>query len=190
MKKKIIIMIITTIVILLIIFGIYRFIVGFKEDKELTIEKSKEIIEEYNNFNKEVLTFAQKRDEIYKLRENTYLEEFSKNVDGWNQLMEIHTNNIKNIEKSSKILKENCIVKFADPNVNSKCTIFKSTYEAANNYYITDVKSYNKIVKEYNEWAENNGQEKLKQIEYSLYKNYIDYDKDGEYFGKEEVKSE
>ncbi len=187
MKKKIIITIITILVLALITFGIYKFIINFKKDKELTQEKANEIVNEYNKFNNSVLAFVKERDNIYTLRENTYLEEFSKNTDGWNKLMNTHKQNLENIEKSSKHLKENCTITFADPNVNSKCTIFKSTYEAAHNYYISDIKSYNKTVDEYNEWAENNGKNKLNKIKLTIYKDYIDYDKDGEYFGKEEI---
>ena len=58
MKKKIIIVIILTLIAALLIFTIYKFISGFKEDKKLTIEKSNEIIEEFNKFNESVLTFA------------------------------------------------------------------------------------------------------------------------------------
>lgn len=190
MKKKVIITIVTVIIISLIIFGVYKFISGFKKDKELTLEKANEIVEAYNKFNESVLTFVKERDNIYTLRENTYLIDFSKNVNGWNKLMETHKANLENIEKNSKKLKENCIVTFANPNVNSKCTIFKSTYEAANNYYISDIKNYNKTVDEYNEWAEKNNKEKLNKIELTVHKDYIDYDKDGEYFGKEEESNE
>jgi len=190
MKKKIIIVIILTLIAALLIFTIYKFISGFKEDKKLTIEKSNEIIEEFNKFNESVLTFAKERDNIYTLRENTYLEDFAKNIDGWNKLMETHKQNLENIENNSEKLKENCVVKFADPNVNSKCTIFKSTYEAANNYYISDIKDYNKTVEEYNEWAEKSNKDKLNKIELTIHKDYIDYDKDKEYFGKEEESNE
>jgi len=190
MKKKIALIIILIIVLVLLIFGIYTFITSFKEDKKITAEKANQIIESYNQFNENVLTFAKERDNIYKLRENTYLEEFAKNTDGWDKLMNTHSQNIKKIEQSSKLLKENCKFTFADPNVNSKCTVFKSTYEAANNYYISDIKSYNKTVKEYNDWAKTNNKPTLNQIKLEIHKNYIDYDKDGEYFGKEETENE
>jgi len=190
MKKKVVTIIIIIIIILLIIFGIYKYIQGFKEDKKITTEKANEILENYNNFNESILIFAKERDNIYKLRENTYLEEFAKNTDGWNTLMNTHKNNLENIEKNSKILKENCIVKFADPNINSKCTIFKSTYEAANNYFITDIKEYNETVKEYNDWAKENNKPLLNKIKLTIHKDYIDYDKDGGFFGKEAVESE
>lgn len=185
MKKKFIITTIIIILISLIIFGIYTFINNFKEDKQLTQAKANEIVTEYNKFNESILTFAKERDNIYNLRENTYLEEFAKNTEGWNNLMLTHEKNIENIEKNSKKLKENCTAIYADPNINSKCTIFKSTYEAAHNYYITDIKSYNKTVQEYNEWSSKTNNKPLQKIKLTIYKTYIDYDKDGEYFGKE-----
>lgn len=190
MKKKIILILILIIVLTLLIFGIYTFITNFKEDKKITIQKANQIIESYNKFNESVLTFAKERDNIYKLRENVYLEEFATNTEGWNNLMNSHSQNIEQIEKNSKLLKENCKVTFADPNVNSKCTVFKSTYEAANNYYISDIKSYNKTVKEYNDWATKNNKPILKEIKLEIHKDYIDYDKDGECFGKEEIENE
>ena len=55
------------------------------------------------------------------------------------------------------------------------------------NYYITDIKGYNKTVEEYNKWASENGKNKLNEGKFPVYKKYIDFDKDGEYFGKEEV---
>lgn len=185
-KKTVIKILIITIILLLIAFGVYTFISSFKEDKEITKEKMKEITENYQKFNDSVLTFAKGRDYIYNQRENTYLEEYAKNTDAWNKLIKDHQTNIENIEKNSKILKENCTYKYADPNVNSKCTVFKSTYEAAMNYYISDIKSYNKSVNEYNEWAKNNNKNALNKGKLPIYKDYIDYDNDKEYFGKEE----
>ncbi|MCI9084677.1 MAG: hypothetical protein HFH46_03595 [Bacilli bacterium] len=191
MKKKTIIKILViTIILFLIAFGVYTFINSFKEDKEITKEKMEEIIQKYEKFSESVLTFAKGRDYIYNLRENTYLEEYSKNTENWNKLIKDHQKNIENVEKNSKTLKENCQFKYADPNINSKCTVFKSTYEAAMNYYISDIKSYNKSVKEYNKWAKTNNKKTLNKGKLTIYKNYIDYDKDKEYFGKEEEENE
>lgn len=187
MKKKTIVKILIIVIIMfLIVFAVFTFINSFKEDKEITKEKMNEITKNYEKFNESVLTFAKGRDYIYSLREETYLEEYSKNTDTWNKLIKDHQENIENVEKNSKILKENCAFKYADPNINSKCTIFKSTYEAANNYYISDIKSYNKSVEEYNKWAKDNNKNTLNKGKLTIYKDYIDYDQDKEYFGKEE----
>ncbi len=188
MKNKAVIFIIIFIIVIgLITFGAYKFITSFKEDKQLTQEKANEIVQNFDIFNENVQKFAEGRDYFYKQRENTFLEEFAKNTENWNTLIENYQKSIEDVENSSKILKENCIVKFADPNINSKCTIFKSTYEAANNYYISDIKAYNKTVEEYNKWANENNKNALNKGKLPIYKDYIDYDKDKEYFGKEET---
>ncbi|MEI3507648.1 MAG: hypothetical protein V8R01_00670 [Bacilli bacterium] len=60
------------------------------------------------------------------------------------------------------------------------------------NYYITDIKGYNKTVDEYNTWVTEGGYNygKLNKAKFVVYKDYIDFDKDGEYFGKEESTNE
>ena len=190
MKKKIIILIIILFLVTVSLYGLCTFIINFTKDTTVTKEKMKEITENYDKFSATVLDFAKNRDYFYELRANTYLEEYASNIGFWNDLITNHASDIQKVETASKVLKADCTLKFADPNVNSKCTVFKSTYEAAMNYFITDIISYNKSVDEYNEWAENNGQPKLEKGKFAIYDDYIDYDNDKEYCGEEDVKSE
>lgn len=187
MKRKIVIIIL---LILLFAIGIagYFFIDGIKEDQAVTKAKSKEILASYKEFNSSIQAFATLREEYYVSRENTFLEEFSKDIKYWNDLMDKYAESIKKVENNAKDLKKNCKVKFADVNVSSSCTNFKANYEAARNYYVTDIKGYNKVVKQYNDWALENNKtsEKLKEGEFPFGEKYIDVDKDGEYFGKGE----
>ena len=191
MKRKIFIIILF---LILVIMGVvvYFFIDSIKEDQAITSEKAKEISKAYEKFDSSINAFATLREEYYVSRENTFLEEFSQSIDSWNDFANRYEKSITDVEKNSKVLKENCTVRFADVNVNSKCTTFKANYEAAMNYYITDAKNYNKTVKQYNNWVEQNGNKygKLNKIKYVVYKKYIDFDKDGEYFGKGESKDE
>ncbi len=191
MKRKIFIIILF---LILVIMGVvvYFFIDSIKEDQAITSEKAKEISKAYEKFDSSINAFATLREEYYVSRENTFLEEFSQSIDSWNDFANRYEKSITEVEKNSKVLKENCTVRFADVNVNSKCTTFKANYEAAMNYYITDAKNYNKTVKQYNDWVEQNGNKhgKLNKIKYVVYKKYIDFDKDGEYFGKGESKDE
>ncbi len=188
MKKKIISILIVVMFLSLFAFGVYKFVSSFKEDQALTTAKMKQILNYYDKFNISVLNFAEARDYFYEQRQQTFIEEFSRNVEGWNILIENYEKKITEVEKNSKFLKKNCQVKFADPNVSSKCTIFKSTYEGAMNYFISDIKNYNKNVEEYNEWAKNNNKLQLNKGNLVVYKKYIDFDNDKQYFGKEEVK--
>ena len=186
MSKKIIIAILLVIFIVIGSF-VYLFIDSIKEDQQITKEKAKEIISAYEKFDSNIHAFAALREEYYTSRENTFLEEFSENTKSWDDLISRYEKSVKDIENSSKILKDSCKVKFADVRVSTKCTNFTANYEAAMNYYLTDIKGYNKTVEEYNKWANENGKNKLNEGKFPVYKDYIDFDKDGEYFGKEEV---
>ena len=187
MKRKIVIIILILILITIGVVG-YLFIDSIKEDQAITKEKAKEITDAYSKFDESLKQFIILREQYYVTRENTYLEEFSKDYETWNKFIEDYANSVKEITKNSKALEKNCVVKFADINVNSKCTNFKANYEAAMNYYITDIKAYNKIVKQYNDWVDENKYNygKLNEGTFPVYKDYIDFDKDGEYFGKDE----
>ncbi len=191
MKRKIIIFIVT-IILLLIAFSIYHLVTSVKQDKEITEEKMQQILIAYESFNTAIQDFAKKREEYYKSLENAFLEEFANKYNDWNNLITNYEKSIENVENSSEVLKENCIVQFADVNVNSKCTTFKANYEAAMNYYINDIKNYNKTVNEYNTWVSEGGYNygKLNKGKFTIYEDYIDFDKDGEYFGKEESSNE
>lgn len=184
--KKVVWILVVLFFILLICFGGYIFAKNVREDQELTKEKMKEINKAYKEFNSGVMAFAAKREELYSFLENTYLEDIANNYQNWNLYIDSYEKTIKEVEKNSSVLKESCFIKFASVEVNSNCTNFIANYEAAMNYYITDIKNYNKIVKEYNTWAEANSKEKLEKGKLVVHKKYIDFDKDGEYFGKEE----
>ena len=191
MKRKIVIIILLVLLFAIGVVG-YFFIDSIKEDQAITKAKSKEILSAYKEFNSSIQTFATLREEYYQAREDTYLEEFSKDVDYWNDLMERYAKVIEEVEDNSKTLKKNCKVKFADINVSSSCTNFNANYEAAMNYYITDIKVHNKMVKQYNDWVDENkyNYDKLKEGSFPVYKDYIDFDKDGECFGKDESLNE
>ena len=103
--------------------------------------------------------------------------------------MDSYATGIQKVEDTARVLKEDCQSEYGDVNVSSKCTTFKANYEAAMNYYISDVKMYNQMVDEYDKYNSENGGTfaKVNKAKYVAYKDYIDYDEDGECFGKEEV---
>lgn len=183
MKKKTIIIIIS--IIVLIGVGLAAFAYTVKEDQRKTIIKMEEINDNYDKYNQSIQAFAKIREQYFEAKADTFLEEFSKNTKDWNTLMDSYEKSVQKIEDRSKNLKKNCVVKFADAGVNNKCTMFKANYEAAMNYYITDVKNYNKTVDEYNTWV-TEGNYKYDKLNLVVYQDYTDFDKDGEYFGKEE----
>lgn len=191
MKKGLKIIGVVLIFIVIMLIGAFIWVDGLMKDQAKTKKTMKVVLKSYDNFNNRVEEFSDIRNKFYELKEELYLETLSQNVDGWNDFMNKYAENIKEVEKASKNLKNNCFIKYGDVETNSKCTAFKANYEAAMNYYITDVKVYNKLVDEYDKWNEEQGGEnaKLNKADYPVYKKYIDFDKDGEYFGKEEVEN-
>ncbi len=187
MKKSLIIIGIVF-MISIVLFGIgCIWAKGLKEDQKETKAKMKLVLEAYPSFNESVNGLADKRNILYEYRDELYFETLSESTEVWNKFMEEYAEGIKNVESTAKVLKDNCKVKYGDVGTNSKCTAFKANYEAAHNYYITDVTAYNKLVDNYDEWNKENGgkYKSINKAGFPVYKKYIDFDNDGEYFGKE-----
>lgn len=186
-KKKWKILLVIFIILALISSFLYFYISSFKVDRAETLVLMKEVNEDYPKFSKNMTEFVNKRNAFYKQKEEIYLEDIGKNTNTWITFMSDYAKIINVIEDNSKRLKTNCKNDFGDITAKTQCNQFRVNYEAAMNYYITDVKVYNNIVKEYNVWLTNNNSsyKKLEEVSLTLYKDYIDVDGDGEYFGKE-----
>ena len=189
MKKslKIIAVVMIIIVILIVLASIW--VEGLKKDQEKTKKTMKIVQANYNDFNNRVEELSEIRNKFYEYRENLYMETLGETSEEWNKFIKEYADIITQIDLKAKKLKENCDVKYGDVDTNNKCTQFKANYEAANNYYISDITMYNKLVEEYDKWNEENGGKyaKVEKGTFPIYTDYIDYDKDGEYFGKEEA---
>lgn len=162
---------------------------GLKKDQQATKKEMKVVLENYENFNNRVEEFSLLRNNFYDYKEDLFLETLSEKAADWNSFMDNYAESIKEVEKAADRLKKSCKIKYGDVNTNSKCTAFKANYEAANNYYISDVKLYNELIDDYDKWNEENGGKysPVNKGTFPVYKDYIDFDKDGECFGKDEV---
>lgn len=188
MKKSLIIIGIVILIIVIIFIGAWIWVDGLKEDTAITKEKMDEIKEAYPNFNTAVDEFSSLRNQFYTYKEDLFLETLRDKAGDWNNFINTYMASIQKVEDSAKVLKENCKIEYGDVSVSTKCNTFKVNYEAAMNYYITDAKLYNQIVDEYDKYnAENGGTfARVNKAELKIYQDYIDYDEDGECFGKEE----
>ena len=73
---------------------------------------------------------------------------------------------------------------YNDASVNSQCSNYKNIYEQVINYFVGDIKLYNDNVLKYNEYQKSI-QSSLLVNNYVTDKNYIDYNGDKKYEGKE-----
>lgn len=190
MKKFKIAIIAIILVIIVLGIGIWFYIKSFEEDRELTKLKVKEINEAYPKFDQAINEFSKLRSDLYDNDEDLYYESLSFNANDWNSFITKYEDSIKNFESASTVLKKDCTVEYGDISARTKCNNFKANYEAANNYFITDIKMYNEMVDNYNKWNKEQGGKhpSIKKGELTVYDKYIDFDGDGEYFGKEEGK--
>lgn len=188
MKKVWIFIGITLVIVILIFTVISLWYQGFKEDKKETAVIVKKIDENYKIFDEKVSQFSNLRNDFYTKKENLYYENLATEASEWNNFKSSYENAIKVLESSASYLKKHCDVTYGDIGARTKCMNFKANYEAAQNYYLTDVKVYNDLANSYNKWNLVNGSvySTMNKLDKVVYKDYIDYDKDGEYFGKEE----
>ena len=192
MKKSLTIIGIVIVIIAIIFIGAWVWFSGLKEDRAATQAKMDKILEAYPTFNQMVNDFSNLRNQFYSYKEDLYLETLRDNAEAWNTFMSNYADGIQKVENSAQVLKENCDLEYGDVKVSTKCTNFKVNYEAAMNYYISDVKLYNQMVSEYEKYNTESGGKYpvVNKAEYKIYEDYIDYDKDGEYFGKEVTEDE
>lgn len=184
--KKIVIIISIILVVLGLVFGGVVFVKNFNEDQAKTLAVMEQIKEEYNNFSPYVEKFSSERTKFYtETEEMFFLENIDTNREAINQLLVEYNDIVMEAHDKSAYLRENCDRQYASSSVNNTCNLFKQGYEAIINYYITDIDVYNNVVEEYNNWLTENSleQEPLAEIQFDLYKDYIDYDKDGSYLG-------
>lgn len=186
MKKKWIIISIIILLIVGVVIGGTIFIKDFNEDKKKTLAIMEEIKIKYKDFSPLVENFSEARANFYTAKEDLFfLESIDSNRESINTLINDYNALVMNVHTSSTYLQENCNRKYSSSSVNNTCNLFKQGYEAVMNYYITDIGVYNTLVKEYNTWITENSLtvEPLTEQQFSLYENYIDYDKDGSYLG-------
>lgn len=175
-KKKIIIPII--ILVFIVIFDLV-FIHVMKNREVDSKADLKYIKTNYEKFEKEVEEFSKSRDEFYANKDNDFfIESMSSRVSFWNDFIKSYGEKIDTIFNISKGLEKKCMDFYADNSTNEKCNKFNSNYEVAINYYITDIKLFNKFAEEYNK----NAKDKLNVVD--LKYKYIDSNKDGVKTGK------
>lgn len=189
MKSSLKIIGVVIIIIAIVFIGAWIWASDLKEDRKETQKKMDEIADAYPEFNQAVDDFSKLRNQFYEYKEDLYLETLRENAEAWNTFMDSYAKGIQNVEDKALVLKKNCEIEYGDVGASTKCTTFKANYEAAHNYYISDINMYNEMVDEYDKYNKENGAtfSVVNKAKYVVYKDFIDYDKDGESFGKEEV---
>ena len=167
--------------------GISSLIIGLKEDRKQTFMRMDEVNLEYEDYSTMVSIFEEERDTMYEkvfnniTYDNMYTNSkyFTNKISNYEAMVdEIY----KNVNKLDNLCND---VYYPDSSVNSICNNYKVIYEQVNNYFVLDIKSFNKNIDKYNEYIK--GVDPNLTIEkYKTDKKYIDFDEDGEFVAKDD----
>lgn len=185
-------------ILILVLLGILSIIVGFilmfitniKEDQQQLNNNISKINKDYAGFKKDIEEVNKTRDELHKnILDTVYYESFESSENEYKKALYNYEKTVTDISKKYANLKGYCEVGiyYSSSDANSKCNAFNLGYEQLINTFVDDINMYNSNVKKYNSWLDEQQNTTSKKLEgYKTKKTYIDYNKDGEYSGKED----
>ncbi len=188
-KKHILILVLLG--ILSIVIGLtLMFITNIKEDQQQLNNNISKINKDYAGFKKDIEEVNKTRDELHKnILDTVYYESFESSENEYKKALYNYEKTVTDISKNYANLKGYCEVGiyYSSSDANSKCNAFNLGYEQLINTFVDDINMYNNNVKKYNNWLDEQQNTTSKKLEgYKTKKTYIDYNKDGEYSGKED----
>ncbi|HIR49496.1 MAG TPA: hypothetical protein IAB35_05905 [Candidatus Faecimonas gallistercoris] len=172
-----------------IVFGlITNFTVGFKQDKKEVEKRMKIVNSTYEIFKKKVQKFNTTRDDLYNnVFSQLYFETLNQTITNCLQELQNYETQLDKVENSAKKLQKNCEnIYFPSADVNTKCKTYATSYEEIVNYFINDIKQVNDNIEEYNNYNQENKTGIAPIQKYNTTKDYIDFNQDKEYAGKED----
>lgn len=185
-NKKYYIMIIISI-FMIISGGISSLIIGLKQDRKETYARMEEVNVSNDEYSKMIIAFEDARDVLYEdiLTKLTY--------DNMISLQKFIITNLSNyeagvdeIEKQYKKIDKLCNnVYYPDSSINTICNSYNTTFEQVNNYFVSDIDTYNKMVDNYNNYIKKTNPNLVVE-KYKATRKIKDIDDDGEIVGKDE----
>lgn len=191
MKKNKTIKVLIILGITCLVWGlIIMFISSVKKDQKEMNNRMDTILKSYKQFQSKLKEFTKVRDDLHnEFLDKVYYETLASQDTGFKNKLKDYEELVSKISLSTKNnLRKYCVkdIYYSSSDVNSKCAAYKLEYEQMVNSFIDDVNRYNDNITTYNNWLDSNGQSDSLHLKgYSTSKKYIDYNKDGEYSGRE-----
>ena len=185
--KKIALILMTLSFILIMAGSVSSFLKGLQKDRVTTYNRIHEVNDEFEVFSTNTSVFEETRDELYTVVFNNiyYDTMFQEDVDVKNKLSN-YEHLVDEMEKNMMNLKNLCNnIYYPSIDTNNKCKNYKTIYEQVVNYFVSDIHLYNRNIQKYNEYQKSLGSLYLLQ-DYHTKREYIDYNNDNVYDGKEE----
>lgn len=163
------------------------FLIGLREDHQRVLRRMDDVSGIFEGFSTNTTMFEDYRDELYtEVLGNVYYDTMYKTDETVKGKLNEYEAIVDSIKKDTKKLDSLCKhVYYPDSEVNKMCTNYKSIYEQVVNYYVTDIHTYNENVEKYNAYQDTIKKD-LKIRKYHTEYDYIDYNGDKIFDGKEE----
>ena len=188
-RKRRIVLILAFAFIVLVLFIVIYVIISYTGDQSKTKKKMEEVESLYEVYQQDLKSLEQVQESIYDtvLKEVTY-QSLKEGDETAKSLFQDYLTKLDQLKKDAPSLEAKCMnVLYPEVEVNNKCEDFILSYEEATNTYITDVKRYNKYIEEYNKWLQSTSSSDPLLEKITLEMEYLDYNGDREYLGKEEI---
>ena len=162
------------------------FVVGFREDKAATQLRMVNVEDVYETFQGQMDTFNDIRNHLYlTVFEDVYYDTLYTNDLELKKSFEQYEGVVDQLSNTADQLMELCSdVYFSEKAVNTMCKGYPEVYEQVINAFVSDVFLYNDNIEQYNQYQTDAGSS-LSIEKYVTDKDYIDYNGDKEYSGKE-----
>lgn len=186
-SKKVAYILMTFSFVLIVSGSVSSFLIGLKNDRNETYKRMDDVSNSYEVFSTNVSVFENVRDELYNnILGNVYYDTMYTNDLAIKNKLSNYENLVDELEKNTNNLNKLCDdAYYPESKINNICLNYKSIYEQVINYFVSDIKTYNKNVVSYNNYQATLATG-LCVIKYNTNKKYIDYNNDGKYDGKEE----
>jgi len=188
MKSRTVAYILFVLSLLLIVSGgVASFLIGLKADRDLTYRMMDDVSNEFESFSTFTTLFEEERDNLYgTVLNNTSYDALYANDVNIKMQLSTYEGLVDELGRKVVVLDKLCDdVYYPDGDVNNKCNNYKSIYEQVVNYFIGDINAYNGNIDKYNQYQLSVGST-LSIAKYETIKEYIDYNNDKQFDGKEE----
>ena len=194
MKKKVYVLK-TQYIVLLAVLGFLLLLGGgvtllatnIKKDQEATVKRIADIKEVYKKYSDSVDKYNEVRNNIYtKVYTKIYYDTMKDNEKSMKAELKKYEDVVDEVASIIDELDGLCgDINFTDTTTSVKCESYASVYEQMVNSFLDDLIIYNDSIDKYNEYQEG-VKDAVKLEHYMTEKQYLDYNKDGKYEGKEE----
>lgn len=176
-KKSILIGIILIIFIAFVVI----FVLTTRKDKLETERNMENIKKNYNLLTTSVNYYNEIRTKYATMSSVLLMDKYEESHEEYTKLLTDYNKVMKDIDTYITNISFRCNNKYSDTEINKVCDNYKELYEKLVNLYVNDLNNYNKFIDKYNDYK-NTELEKFEMI----HNDYIDYNNDNVYEGREE----